>query len=82
MIVQEYYSTRSDGTILIRSYSDRGVYIKNPEGQLYTEAIDPKQFNRTYEETSQIVPIVINNMEQGFSDKDALDIILGRDSYD
>lgn len=37
---------------LILSYSDQGFYIRggNPEG-LYSEAVDPKELGRTYEET-------------------------------
>lgn len=79
MIIQEYYSTRSDGVVLIRTYSDRGLYIKNAEGQVYAQAIDPQSANRVYEETDKIIPVSNNGLESGFTDKDALDIILGRD---
>jgi len=40
--------------IFIKTYSNENKYIfgGSPEG-LYTEAIDPAELNRTYEETNQ-----------------------------
>lgn len=42
---------------LVKSYSDSGFYIRGgyPEGD-YEEAIDPKNLNRKYVETSEKIP--------------------------
>ena len=51
MIVQEQI-----GNDLVKTYSDKGVMIrKKGTDELYSEAIDPKKFNRKYEETD--IPI-------------------------
>lgn len=52
MIVTEYYTTRSDGVILNRTYSDKGVMIER-EGVRYDEAVDPAELNRQYIETDK-----------------------------
>lgn len=57
MVIQEYYTTRSDGVRLIRSYSNRGFMIER-NGVMYDEAIDPEELHREYTETD--VPIFIN----------------------
>ena len=47
MIIQEQI-----GNDLVKTYSDKGVMIKKiGTEELYSEAIDPKRFNREYEET-------------------------------
>lgn len=51
MIITEYYKTRSDGVVLNRSYSDKGMMIER-DGELYCEAIDPEYSNRSYTETN------------------------------
>lgn len=62
MIKTEYYTTRNDGVLLVKTYSDSNKYIKQAEtGLEYTEAIDigvevgdkyyPK--NYTYVETEK-----------------------------
>ena len=60
MIKTEYYSTRTDGVILVKTYSTENKYIKQPETNLeYDIAIDVgevelgiyKPKNYTYEET-------------------------------
>ena len=51
MIIQEYYSTRSDGVRLIRSYSNRKMMIER-DGIMYDEAIDPEDLHREYTETN------------------------------
>ena len=44
------------GNDLVKTYSDKGMMIrKKGTDELYSEAIDPKKFNRVYEETD--VPI-------------------------
>ena len=55
MIVTEYYTTRKDGVILNRTYSDKGCYIER-EGIKYEEAIDPEELGRTYTETDEKIP--------------------------
>ena len=55
MIVTEYYTTRADGVVLNRTYSDAGVMIER-DGEMYEEAIDPADLNRTYTETDEIIP--------------------------
>lgn len=51
MIIQEQI-----GNDLVKTYSDSGFMIrKKGTEELYSEAIDPKKFNREYEETD--IPI-------------------------
>ena len=71
MIVTEFYRVREDGVRLVRSYSDRGVYIHGgfPEGD-YAESIDPESAGRTYTETD--IPI-----EDEVTAEEALSILLG-----
>ena len=53
MIVTEYYSTRSDGVRLERTYSDAGMKIRNvATGAEYDEVINPENCGRQYEETN------------------------------
>lgn len=52
MIVTEYHSTRSDGVVLNRTYSDTGMMIER-DGEVYSEAIDPAELGRTYTETDE-----------------------------
>ena len=52
MIVTEYYRTRSDGVVLNRTYSDRGMMIER-DGVLYEEAVDPAELGRQYIETDE-----------------------------
>lgn len=68
MIVQEQIT----GTNLIKTYSDRGLYIHGgmPESD-YEEAIDPADAGRTYVETDR--PIDGDEI----SDSEALAIITG-----
>ena len=54
MIITEYYMTRTDGVVLNRTYSDKGMMIER-EGVQYSEAIDPAEINRQYAETD--IPI-------------------------
>ena len=51
MIIQEQI-----GNDLVKTYSDKGVMIRKiGTEEIYSEAIDPKKFNREYEETD--IPI-------------------------
>lgn len=62
MIVTEYYTTRKDGVVLNRTYSDAGFYIER-DGIRYAEAVDPAELNRRYTETDE--PIEFINEVQG-----------------
>ena len=43
-------------TTLVKTYSDKGVMIrKKGTDEIYSEAIDPKKFNREYEETDVLI---------------------------
>lgn len=53
MIIQE---TFEDNTALVKTYSDKGVMIRKiGTDEIYSEAIDPKKFNREYEETDILI---------------------------
>ena len=49
-IITEYYTTRDDGVVLNRTYSDKGMMIER-DGVRYDEAIDPAELDRQYTET-------------------------------
>ena len=54
MIIQEQIEND-----LVKTYSDKGMMIRKiGTDELYSEAIDPKKFNREYEETD--IPIEQN----------------------
>ena len=55
MIITEYYTTREDGVVLNKTYSDKDYYIER-DGVKYAEAIDPVTLNRTYTETGEPLP--------------------------
>ena len=53
MIIKEIFEGNAT---LVKTYSDKGVMIRKiGTDELYSEAIDPKKFNREYEETD--IPI-------------------------
>ena len=53
MIIQEIFE---GNTALVKTYSDKGVMIrKKGTDEIYSEAIDPKKFNREYEETDILI---------------------------
>ena len=54
MIITEYFMTRSDGVVLNRTYSDKGMMIER-DGVRYSEAVDPAELNRQYIETDEPV---------------------------
>lgn len=70
MIATEFYKTRDDGVKLYRSYSDVGFYIER-DGVRYEEAIDPEGVDRTYTETTELVPV------EELTAEEALAIITG-----
>lgn len=52
MIKKEFYTTRSDGKKLYRTYSNKGLQIrKDGTDEIYDEAIDVEYANYTYTET-------------------------------
>lgn len=72
MIIKEFYTTRSDGVNLFRTYSDANRHIiQNETGVEYVEAIDVENAPYTYSEGSEIV--------EELSAEEALDIIVGGD---
>ena len=57
MIKTEFYATLEDGTVLVRTYSDAGMYIiQDGTGMEYSEAVDPEKMNRTYTESDRKIP--------------------------
>lgn len=69
MIKTEYYDTRNDGVILVKTYSTDNKYIKQLETNLeYDIAIDVgevelgiyKPKNYTYEETDELIKEIDN----------------------
>ena len=73
MIVQEIIE---DYTTLVKTYSDKGVMIrKKGTDELYSEAIDPKKFNRKYEETD--IPIDDNDTDYEDNEK-RISIVKGK----
>ena len=56
MIVTEYYRTRTDGVVLNRTYSDKGMMIER-DGVRYSEAIDPAELGRVYTETDEPIEV-------------------------
>ena len=69
MIITE--TLEKNGRTLIRTYSDRGVYIQR-DGVRYESAVDPIETGRTYTETDDIIPV-----ETGVSERvDALETIV------
>ena len=64
MIIQEQI-----GNDLVKTYSDNGMMIRKiGTDELYSEAIDPKRFNRKYEETD--IPIEQHDeLEEGLEDE-------------
>ena len=64
MIIQEQI-----GNDLVKTYSDKGMMIRKiGTDEIYSEAIDPKKFNRKYEETD--IPIEQHEkLEEGLEDE-------------
>ena len=66
MIIQEIIE---GNTTLVKTYSNAGFMIrKKGTKELYSEAMDPKKFNREYEETD--IPIEQHEkLEEGLEDE-------------
>lgn len=62
-IIREFFKTRKDGVNLVRTYSDKGVYIqKDGTDEVYAEAIDVENTEYTYSETE--TPIVEEGLDE------------------
>lgn len=60
MIVKEFYRIRTDGILLYRNFSDRGMQIRKVgTDEVYDEAIDVENAPYIYEETN--IPIFEEN---------------------
>ena len=56
MIVQQRFQTDPNSWVLVKTFSDAGMMIRQDEsGDLYAEAVDPEFTGRTYTETN--IPI-------------------------
>ena len=68
MIVQEIIE---GNTTLVKTYSDKGVMIrKKGTDEIYSEATDPKKFNREHEETD--IPAdkeIDDEIDEGFENE-------------
>ena len=73
MIVVEEFQLPDDDRILTRTYSDEGyLIIQDETGNMYGEAIDPKDMNRTYTESN----IKIKNEEPEEEEEIDFDFVL------
>ena len=56
MVLKEYYTTRSDGVKLYRSYSDKGLKLRKVgTDEIYDDAIDVESAEYVYEEIEEVV---------------------------
>ena len=56
-IITEYFTTRTDGVVLYRTYSDAGFKIER-DGVRYDEAVDPVELGRVYTETNEPIDVL------------------------
>ena len=57
MVVKEFYTTRTDGVNLYRTFSDKNLYIKKiGTDEIYVDTIDVAGSEYTYEETDLQLP--------------------------
>lgn len=75
MIITEFYTTRTDGVKLYRTYSDAGFKIER-DGVQYDEAIDPENTGRVYTEMNERVEVE-EPVEDGSAAAEILNILLG-----
>ena len=57
IVPNEYYRTRSDGVVLVRTYSDEGFWIIRNDGERFAEAIDAEGHAYTYTESDEPVEV-------------------------
>lgn len=70
MIVTENYDIK--GKPFVKTYSDAGFMIER-DGERYSEANDPAEFNRQYIETDELIPIP--EEDDDFTEEDTVDNI-------
>ena len=59
MIVTEFFKERKDGVKLYRTFSDKGLLIRQVETDtIYDEAVDVENSGYTYEETETLTESV------------------------
>lgn len=64
MIITTYFTTRNDGVVLNRTYSDEGFYIiQNETGIKYSEAVDVENAPYTYSESDEKIEVIDENMD-------------------
>ena len=51
------------GRQLRRTWSDLGVMIER-DGKMYSEAVDPAEFDRVYTETDILIEVMEDNIEK------------------
>ena len=51
------------GRQLRRTWSDLGVMIEQ-DGKMYSEAVDPAEFDRVYTETDILIEVMEDNIEK------------------
>ena len=52
-----------DGRQLRRTWSDAGFMIER-DGAMYSEAVDPAEFDRVYTETDDLIEVMENDIEK------------------
>ena len=52
-----------DNRQLRRTWSDLGVMIER-DGEMYSEAVDPAEFDRVYTETDVLIEVMEDNIEK------------------
>lgn len=78
MIIKEFYKTREDGVNLYRTYSDKGMKIRqNETGVTYSEAIDVENAPYTYSETDEPIEVTEMDMTKLTEKAKAYDILMG-----
>ena len=78
MIIKEFYQTREDGVNLYRTYSDKGMKIRqNETGVIYAEAIDVENAPYTYSETDEPIDVSETDMTELTEKAKAYDILMG-----
>ena len=53
----------ADGRQLRRTWSDAGFMIER-DGEMYSEAVDPAEFDRVYTETDILIEVMEDNIEK------------------
>ncbi len=60
-IVREFFTERSDGVKLYRTFSDEGKYVRqNESGEVFEDAVDVENSEYTYAETEEDIPVTTN----------------------